>query len=386
MTIEDPDDAAALRAAIEAMLDRQWVAAGYAAPNEHVYPWQWLWDSCFHVIIWAELGRPDRASTELMQALHTQDELGFVPHMNYQLDPAAHRDLWGRVGASSITQPPMYGHAAAELIRRGIDVDPEVLDRCVAGLRFLLRTRARHRSGLVSLCHPWESGADDSPRWDDACPGGFDLARWKAHKNDLVSRIVRSPGGAPLSNPAFDVASVGFNALVAFNAAELIDVGVGDELAPDVAELVECLAGRWDDAAVTWGDAGSTEAGSGRARTLDGLLPLLVIDKPNQAGPALASLVDPEAHGAPFGPRGVHVAEPTYDARVYWRGPAWPQLSYLAWLAAKRRGRLDIAEQIRASTVAGAARSGLAEYWDADDGTGLGAIPQSWAGLAAVMR
>ena len=28
---------------------------------------------------------------------------------------------------------------------------------------------------------------------------------------------------------------------------------------------------------------------------------------------------------------------------------------------------------------------GLAEYWDADTGTGGGAVPQSWTGLAVVM-
>ena len=50
----------------------------------------------------------------------------------------------------------------------------------------------------------------------------------------------------------------------------------------------------------------------------------------------------------------------------------WPQLAYLLWLAGA-----DVAE----ASVRGASVSGLAEYWDADDGTGLGAIPQSWTGL-----
>jgi hypothetical protein len=35
--------------------------------------------------------------------------------------------------------------------------------------------------------------------------------------------------------------------------------------------------------------------------------------------------------------------------------------------------------------IRGATNSGWAEYWDADDGTGLGAAPQSWAALAAVV-
>ena len=38
-----------------------------------------------------------------------------------------------------------------------------------------------------------------------------------------------------------------------------------------------------------------------------------------------------------------------------------------------------------AATVAGAWASGLAEYWNPDTGAGLGAIPQSWSGLALVL-
>jgi len=66
-----------------------------------------------------------------------------------------------------------------------------------------------------------------------------------------------------------------------------------------------------------------------------------------------------------------------FRQREYWRGPVWPQLAYLLWRAGAPIG---------ASTVAGALRSGLAEYWNPDDGTGLGAIPQSWTGLALLME
>ena len=67
----------------------------------------------------------------------------------------------------------------------------------------------------------------------------------------------------------------------------------------------------------------------------------------------------------------------TFDAQRYWRGPVWPQLAYLLWLAGA-----DVAE----TSVRGASSSGLAEYWDGDDGTGLGAIPQSWSGLMVLME
>ena len=58
----------------------------------------------------------------------------------------------------------MYGHAVAELRRRGIDVPDELAERAHAGLRFLVRERARDpESGLITVVHPWETGCDDSP-------------------------------------------------------------------------------------------------------------------------------------------------------------------------------------------------------------------------------
>jgi hypothetical protein len=55
------------------------------------------------------------------------------------------------------------------------------------------------------------------------------------------------------------------------------------------------------------------------------------------------------------------------------------------WVAACRQNRPKAQEQLGNMLIRGATNSGWAEYWDADDGTGLGAAPQSWAALAAVV-
>jgi hypothetical protein len=370
-------DLDALRREVRATLEAHWVPEGYAAPNDRVYPWQWLWDSCFHALVWAELGEGERAVRELSTALSVQDESGFVPHMNYVRDPGFHESFWRRRGSSSITQPPMYGHAIAVLRAKGVEVPDELVERAHRGIDFLLRRRRRHPSGLVLLAHPWESGCDDSPRWDDLNgPDGWDLARWYDRKGEFVASLTLDRDGAPVGNDAFTVASAGFNALVAFNAGEL---GV------DAADIVDALDAQWDPSRVTWIDAGDTERGSGRSRTVDGLLPTLVAREVAHRDAAFAAMLDPDAHGACFGPTGVHRAEPTFAPDVYWRGPTWPQLSYLLWVAATRAQRADVATAIAASTVAGAVRSGLAEYWHPDTGRGLGAVPQSWTGLALLM-
>lgn len=385
------------------MLEAHWTSHGYCVPNPGTYPWLWLWDSCFHAITWAAL-EDERAAVELDAVLAGAFTDGFVPHMRYAPDPDAATSFWGTRATSSITQPPMYGHAVAELTRRGFPVAPSTVDAATAGLRWLLDHRARLPSGLLVLAHPWESGCDDSPRWDH-WRDDPSVDRWRQTKATLVKTSERAASGAPIANAAFRAASVGFNALVAFNARELAAVTGDERLQRSADELADALDARWNGS--TWVDDGDAASGSGAVPTLDALLPALL------GGPhtdtALAQLEDPTRFATPYGPAGVAVGHPTFDPATYWRGPAWPQLGYLCWVAETRTrsplGRSESsssapaeaggggggvadgasARRLADALVRGVVASGWSEYWNPLDGTGLGASPQSWASLAAVV-
>lgn len=385
--------AAQLEPVVRDTFEAHWRTPGYTCPNAAVYPWQWLWDSCFHAVVWAELGDADRGLAELATVFAGQDaDTGFVPHVGYHGEPSHLEHFWGRRGFSSITQPPLYGWALAELAAMGIMAPPELVSRARAGLDFLLTERARTPEGLVTLVHPWESGADDSPRWDALLEEPWDRSLWRALKGDLLSTVVRSPSGAPLANPSLGVASVAFNALIAHDAlalAELEGEAAATSLRGAAVRLVAALAERWDPARNTWVDAGPTAGSSGGARTLEGLLPLLVESDATRRAAVAAALVDPTVHGGGrFGPTGVARSEPTFTPGSYWRGPTWPQLDFLLWTSLRRdsdHGRRAMADGLAVAVARGALESGLAEFWDPDDGVGGGAAPQSWTALAWVM-
>ncbi|MEL6983222.1 MAG: hypothetical protein AAFO29_12425, partial [Actinomycetota bacterium] len=364
-SIPGADPRTELRRRVAATMDQAWVEPGFCVPNLDVYPHQWLWDSCFHAVIWAHLGS-DRGVTEVANALSAQADDGFVPHMIYWHQPELHADFWGRPGSSVISQPPMYGHALAELQRRRCVVPDDLVAKARAGLLHLGR-RARTSSGLVPILHPWESGCDDSPRWDRWFPPGLEKADRQKRKGDLVDSLVRSREGHGLDSAAFAVGSIGFNALVAWNARELVDTfdQPDDALTRLADELTESVASRWQqdrwvDEVLAADAAGPEEPGIGSAgvRTVDTLTALLVDPRPE----AFDQLVDPEGFGAPFGPRGVHRVEPAYQPDVYWRGAAWPQLTYLLMVAASRAGRPGTCRLVARWLVDGAERSGLAEY------------------------
>lgn len=368
----------------ERVMHANWTESGYTAPNKERYPWQWLWDSCFHAIIWAELGYEDRAVTELETLLSTIEPSGFVPHMNYVADPSKSLSLWGRKATSTITQPPMFGHAVAELVRRGLDVPEALVDRAAEGLLFFLRFRRHKLSGLIRLCHPWESGADNNPRWDGYYSLEYGDEKWQDEKIGFLKTIQRDSEGTPLSNPAFDAASVGFTALVAFNIFELSSI-TGSIDTNGAHELAEAVGARWLDGSHTWDDVGIDETDTD-APVSDALLCLLVDEEEGRAKKVSAQLFDDRKFGGQYGPAGVSKEYEVYNGDGYWRGAAWPQLSYLLWLALRARGRTVESSLVAKQLCEGAMVSGFAEHWNPDTGTPGGAVPQSWAALCAVVQ
>jgi hypothetical protein len=276
----------------------------------------------------------------------------------------------------------MYAHVAKTLAAWGYDVEPLVAPTA-RGLQFLLNFR-RHESGAVVVVHPWEGGTDDSPRWDAWAPNPFNRKEWGVRKRELLVTTTVSAAGSATSNSRFSVASAAFNALVAFNLREfhLLTGEVWARTAGD--EVAAALDAEWDETLATWFDRTEKSDGHASVRTLEALLGVLVTAHDERVNSVFSQLRDPAAFGTSFGPAGLHQAEPEFRPTAYWRGSAWPQLSYLFILAALRRGRIADARYLHHTACNAAVKSDFAEYLDPITGKGLGARPQGWAGLPCV--
>jgi hypothetical protein len=355
-----------------------------------VYPHLWLWDSCFHALAWLGLG-DDRCVEELAAVFVAQTPEGFVPHMRYGTAPGYARGP--RADASAFTQPPVYGLVLDRLVAAGVDVPAALLDAARRGLRHLFATR-RRSDGLLAIVHPWESGADDSPRWDDwTGTTRWNRVHWSVIDQDLL-RPVAYDGPVAVGSPAFEVCPVAFDA-IAVASARLVAAHTADErLAAAADECARAIdAHLWNDTEALWDDhvvhgprPSTDPASSCHVPTLDGVLGALSTADASRAATALDQVLAVDRFGAPFGARYVPPAHRSYRPDAYWRGPAWPQLNALVWFAAHRWGRLDVAHAIEAMTRRGVTASGFAEYWDPDTGAGHGAIPQSWAAVVVALR
>lgn len=387
------DERERLRAGALRVLTEHWdEARGHTYPNRRTYPHQWLWDSCFAAIAWRAVGAPDRGLRELTGVLSGQLDGGFVPHMRYAGTGSGRGP---RTDVSSFTQPPIYAHTA-RVLAADVEVPADLLERIGLGLDWLWRER-RTPDGLVFLVHTWESGADDSPRWDSwMAPflGKKDWTRlrwfrprWSRFDRHLVDVAVYDGAGVAVDSTAFVCAPAAFHALTAHAAAEYAALS-GDPVWTERAEELAYVMDRqmWDPASGLWADVPVVGGGpSASVPTLDGVLGALVTRDGERAERALNQLADPTRFAAPFGLAYVAREHRSYNANQYWRGTAWMQMNYLARLAALRWGRTDLADAIAEMSRRGALRSGFAEHWNPETGKGRGAVPLSWAALAAAM-
>jgi hypothetical protein len=275
----------------------------------------------------------------------------------------------------------MYRHALVELDDEGFPID-HLVEKAVAGLKFLADNR-RGPHGLLRIVHPCESGADNSPRWDAFCPGGFDRDRWLEKKLELVDELTFNSYGSSVGNPGFEVYSVSFNALVAFNSAEIGRRFNNPEMLI-ASELTQALDECWSPDDATWLDLGPDGDVLSSVQVLDALFPCLVETRPERVDSAIPHLWSDDVFGAPYGPCSVGRSEATFDATAYWRGPSWPQLTYLLWLAMTVQERSDDALRREGRLRTSSVSSSFSEYLEPFSGSPLGAPPQTWAGLCIV--
>jgi glycogen debranching enzyme len=189
-----------------------------------------------------------------------------------------------------------------------------------------------------------------------------------------------------MSSTEFIAAPAAFNAFAAHAAFELADLRQDETWSQRGTTLAAAMdAELWDEAQGLWIDKAVLGGGpSVTIPTLDGIFGALVTDDESRAMRALTQLVDPARFGTDHGLAFLPPGHERFQPEQYWRGPAWPQLNYMAAVAARRRGAHEIGDRIAAMSINSATASGFAEFWDPLTGRGLGAIPQGWAALAAV--
>ncbi|PSL18261.1 MGH1-like glycoside hydrolase domain-containing protein [Shimia abyssi] len=382
---------------------------GYTIPTEGLYPYQWNWDSAIAALGFAEFDN-DRAWTELETLFSGQWSDGMVPHILFhKSDPGYFPgpDVWGCNGpipSSGIIQPPI----AATMARRIWEKDRTVGEARVRALfpamlawhRWVMKWRLDDR-GAVCTTHPWETGRDNAPDWDntmariDASDVGEYQRRDTSHVNsedrptkfdyDRYIKLVQIGRQSNwdqqtlLSANPFRVAdpTMSFTSLRAARDLLALSAALGieaDGLEDDIARLEAGALSLWND---DLGSFDSRDAHSGEwSESVSNASYMCWF-----AGIDSEKMLDRLRHTLDTVPYPIPSYDPDmpkFDARRYWRGPTWAIINMMVGIGLNDMGHTKEAEQLRAKTGDLISAYGFAEYFDPTTGSPAGGNAFTW--------
>jgi hypothetical protein len=300
----------------------------------------WSWDHCFNAIALAA-GEPELAWHQFQLPFDHQDPGGALP------DSVAHSEV-----LYNYVKPPVHGWALRHVLDR-MPVPPgraelaATYDRLARWTSFWLDARRVPGHDLPHYQHGNDSGWDNATTFDgDRVVETADLAAF------LVTQLSCLAGLAvELGHPA-------------------------DRWTRDADRIRSAMIDRlWNGERFD-----SRGAVSGDRRTGTSLLDLMPVvlgaDLPADIAAALARAVGTHltAHGLATEP----VDSPGYVADGYWRGPIWAPSTVLIEDGLRRAGHTDLADDISHRFRALCEKSGFAENFDAESGTGLRDRAYTW--------
>ena len=297
----------------------------FGAPAKFKYPHLWLWDACLQSIVLRWLRDPAYAQGNLRSVANQQYPNGMLPHETF-LWPGTARGNWpdGDGQSSSVTQPPVFGLALWEYyLATG---DRTLLADLWPALerydRWFADCRDQDGDGLYAFVHRWETGWDNSPRWD----AGFDVEPVEVNAFIAIQRQVL----------ACCAEMFGLRKRARAHQAQ------AEALASAVRRLM------WDGSAAIFCDLDAANVPS-PVRTPAAFIPLLAgLASQEQAAALLGHLLDPAEFWTEYPLPCLARNHPEFDPNDYWRGPTWIHLDWMVVRGLLRYGyRSEAAELVR---------------------------------------
>lgn len=397
-------------------------AGGWTKPSSGQYPHQWNWDTAFVVLGWSRLDW-GRATAEIESLLRGQWQNGMVPHTIY--DPAHLQtyfpgpDRWPNSGGrtriagvhtSGISNPPIAVSAAVELGRRQPDQGrrsdfyARVYRGLVDWLQWFAQERRLDGCPLPVMVHPWESGWDNSPRWDFLRGAGLrprvpfhrkDRSHVPAEQRPTDTQYDEYLALAELLGES-EYSLQRYREVSPFLVHDVLLDALWYAAAVDVAEMAAALGrpapferSQLDEFAAAFDEYHwSPELGAyvdfdvAAGRRIEVATPAgLVGLSPGLSTPARvrASLDRYLASGEGLIP--LWTAAPSqkgFDPVRYWRGPVWANIN---WLAARNLAALGLRDEsirLAGATLGLVAGGVFAEHYSPLDGAPAGAGSFSW--------
>ncbi len=304
-------------------------------PSKIHYIGVWQWDQYFHALAYRHID-PHLAEDQIRIVLDHQREDGMLPDAIH--DEGLVTRLTRPVEAD-VTKPPLVAWAALKVFEKcgRLDFLGEIYEPITRWHEWWLRDNLS-ANGLCHYQHPFSSGLDDSPLWDDGMPVvAPDLNTYIVIQAESLARMASLMG-------------------MTQEAAHY-----RQQAQQHTARMLETL---WDERR---GYFNALYQGQPiEVFTPFQLLPLWIGSLPERINARLiAHLTNPQTFWDKWALATVALNDPKFDADQMWRGPVWVNINYLFIEALLRVGRPELADKLRRNTLdLVMQRSDIYEYYN----------------------
>lgn len=405
-------------------------------PSKEFYVHQWNWDSATHAMGLVHIDEK-LAYEEIRSLLSGQWKNGLVAQITFNPNEKKYFPgpaFWGtesfatgEIITSGITQPPLLAIAVAYVYQQAKnrhqakDFLLEVLPKVEKYHEYLKTYRDPEDEGLLTIIHPWESGTDNSPRFDSVLeaisldeipeevkelvrkyrtddregnaserPRLHDYYRYmylvslfKSWEWDYQKIVVESPFA--IKDMLFSSIWSRANKSLGNLFTELGDTTKAHKYLSWAEQTNQAIQKSWDPEKkqFTEHNVAGGEKTPILEDTISTLLPLYAGAVTEDLLPELLRKIkDSHEYGAAVPVPSTALDNPYFDPKRYWRGSTWPitnlflidGLSLYEKNAAARQLRDELLEKTRKMIQKG----GFFEYFHPKTGEGVGFGSFSW--------
>ena len=390
---------------------------GYTLPtNNKLYPAQWNWDSGFIALGYSYFNL-NFALKEINTLLDGQWKDGMVPHIlfhNTKTNYYPNYTAWNcgnKIHSSGITQPPILATIVKEILNKNKINKKQLLNikKIIKKIKkfheWFIQFRDPKKTGLVSILHPWESGYDNSPIWDEAMnkvkieknikykradnkvvnpdfrPLDIDYDRYVTIKNNL--RKLKYNPKKVYKSSLFNVVDVGFNSIFLKANKDLVELL--DKFGLDKKKIDNYIKVTEKNFLKLYDKKRKTFFSKDIKNNKKIFIPsvtnyfLLFADLNNdKINKILIQNLKKHNLKDKYFFSSIKSNHKSFEEKRYWRGPVWINCNWFIYKGLKNKDRL-FSNKIRNKTIQILEKKGFFEYFSCKNGQPMGAKNFSWS-------
>ncbi len=312
----------------------------YIASSPFMYPSQFFWDEFHHSIILSNLKDTEIPYQFIKNMAAIQAPDGGIPgSFNFTQDFNEYFERVAKTGSTDM-QPLLIGVTLEYLKKKPgwssnkIEILYNTFNRYIT---WLYTNRDLNKNGLVEYTNSYQSGTDDSPRFDNLYPQGNHIGNMQPIET-LEQNVWLSLMHYHLSEMA--------NKLGKANESK-----IHAQKALTIEKLLE--KDFWNETDGMYYDINTVTHQQIKVKTEFTFMSMFLRNARKERIKRLVNehLLNPNEFWLAYPVPSVAMSESSFTKDIMWRGPVWPNINWLICLGLEKQGYTDVAKELALKTV-----------------------------------